>query len=167
MSGRSILLAVFALSFSSAACQAPTPEAGPLSDDDVAAIISLRDRWVQAELEGDWDAWATLLTEDAVQMPPNHSAIEGRTAIKAWAETFPTITDVAFTPIETNGRDGLAYIRGTYSITIMAEGMPEPVTDSGSYVQILRKQPDGSWRVAIGIWNSDLPLAEQGSAVEE
>jgi uncharacterized protein (TIGR02246 family) len=162
-----MLLAAFALSFASAACQAPTPEAGPLSDDDVAAIISLRDRWVQAELAGDWDEWATLLTEDAVQMPPYQSAIEGRTAMKAWAEAFPKITDVALTPIETNGRDGLAYSRGTYSITIMAEGMPEPVTDSGSYVQILRKQPDGSWRVAIGIWNSDLPLSEQNSAVEE
>ncbi len=39
------------------------------------------------------------------------------------------------------------------------EGSPEPVSDRGKYVVILRRQPDGSWPAVIDMLNSDLPLA--------
>ncbi|NIN71979.1 MAG: hypothetical protein GTO46_08665 [Gemmatimonadetes bacterium] len=56
------------------------------------------------------------------------------------------------------GRDGLAYARGTYSMTVSTEAMPEQVTDSGKFLLILEKLPDGSWAIAIDAASSDLPL---------
>jgi ketosteroid isomerase-like protein len=48
----------------------------------------------------------------------------------------------------------------------MPEGAPEPFQESGKYVVILQKQPDGSWLVVVDIWNSDLPLTEEGTETE-
>jgi ketosteroid isomerase-like protein len=37
--------------------------------------------------------------------------------------------------------------------------MEGSVSDTGKYVEIWRKEPDGSWLIDQVIWNSDLPLA--------
>jgi len=67
-------------------------------------------------------------------------------------------TAFTITPIQIEGTDGLAFDRGTWSMTATAEGMPEPIVDTGKYVMVLRRQEDGSWLWTVGIWNSDLPL---------
>ncbi len=61
-----------------AACQAPAPEAGPLSEEDVAAITASADVFGEATLAGDWAAYAALYTEDAVAILPNGVVVEGR-----------------------------------------------------------------------------------------
>ena len=50
----------------------------------------------------------------------------------------------------------VAKIRG---FAIAVEGMEGSVSDTGKYVEIWRKEPDGSWLIDQVIWNSDLPLA--------
>ena len=45
-------------------------------------------------------------------------------------------------------------------MTILVEGTLEPTHDTGKYVEIWRKQPDGKWLIAVDISNSDLPLPE-------
>ena len=157
MKSRSLVPAAAALAFTIMACQ---PGAGPLSNDDIATIRANVDAYVQSVLSADWPAWAALFTDDALIMAPNEPVVEGRAAIQAWGEAFPTLTEFTSTPVEINGRTDLAYIRGTYSYTATVEGAPEPVTDSGKYLVLLRKQADGSWLVAADIWNSDQPLPE-------
>ncbi len=159
MSARSMLLAVLALGLTSAACQPPVQEeaSGALSDADIAAIRQVTEEWVQANRANDWAAVAAFRTEDAVFMPPNEPVVAGRAAIQEWLTPF-TSTDFNVTPVQTEGRDGLAYTRGVYSLTVTIEGTPEPITDTGKYVQIWREQPDGSWLIVVDIWNSDLPL---------
>jgi uncharacterized protein (TIGR02246 family) len=143
-----------------AACQAPAPEVGPLSEEDVAAIKASADVFVEAVLAGDWAAFAALYTEDAVFMPPNGPVVEGRVAIQAFLEPFPSITQYEATIVQIDGRGNLAFVRATYSETYIVEGTPEPIHDTGKFVEIWRKQPDGKWLIAVEIWNSDLPLPE-------
>lgn len=139
--------------------QAEKPaEVGPLSDEDVAAIKATRDGFVQAVLSRDHAAFASMYTEDAILMPSNGPVVKGRTAIQAWAEAYPTTTEFNLTIEEIDGLGDFAFVRGTLSISIELEGMPGPLQDTGKYVEIRRKQPDGSWLMAIDIWNSDLPL---------
>ena len=45
----------------------------------------------------------------------------------------------------------------SYSATVTREGMAEPMTDTGKYLVLLRKQADGSWLMTTVIWNSDAP----------
>ena len=34
----------------------------------------------------------------------------------------------------------------------------QPIQDHGKFIEIRRKQPDGSWLISRDIFNSDLPL---------
>jgi ketosteroid isomerase-like protein len=51
-------------------------------------------------------------------------------------------------------------VLGTYTMTIVPPGAPGPVNDSGKYVEVRRKQSDGSWLIAVDIFNSDLPAPQ-------
>ena len=156
MKSRSLVPAAAALAFTIMACQ---PGAGPLSDDDIAAIEGLRDAYIEATLQGDWAAVAALFVEDGVRMPPNQPMEEGRAAIQAGLEAGPSVTNFTVTS-EIEGVDGLAHDRCTFSLTLVIEEAPEPVTDTGHCAAILRKQADGSWALTSLIWNSDQPLPE-------
>ncbi|UCC85246.1 MAG: DUF4440 domain-containing protein [Gemmatimonadota bacterium] len=167
MSVRFILLSVFALGLASTACQPPAQEAAGLSEEDVAAIESTVASFVQTALANDFAEWPALHTEDALCLPPNQPAVKGRAAIQRWGEAF-SLTELTITLLEIDGRDGFAYGRSTYSYsgTVTAEGMSVPVMDSGKGMVVLREQADGSWLIAVNIWNSDLPLPEAGAETE-
>lgn len=126
-----------------------------VAEDSEGAIREVLHRWVRAERDGDWASWAALLTEDAVQIPPNSPPIEGRQAVRAWAEAFPRITEVSMEPSRIEVAGSLAYHRGVYSITVQPDPDLAPLTDTGTYVQVLRRDAFEAWRVAVGIWNSD------------
>jgi uncharacterized protein (TIGR02246 family) len=129
-----------------------------LSNEDVAAIKASTEAYVQAVTSKDWTALAALYTEDAALMPPNQPMVQGREAILAWAEAVPPMTEFSITPVEIDGCGDLAYVRGTGAWTITPEGAPEPIQETAKYVEIRRKQKDGSWLIAVDIFNSDLPL---------
>jgi ketosteroid isomerase-like protein len=65
--------------------------------------------------------------------------------------------------LEIDGRGDLAFERSAFVVSFIPEGVTEPTTNPGKYLNIWRKQADGSWLIAINIWNSDLPLTEAGS----
>jgi ketosteroid isomerase-like protein len=162
MSTRSVLLAALVLAVAGTACQPPAQEVAGLSEEDAAAIESTVASFVQSALANNFAQWPALHTEDAVCLPPNQPAVKGRAAIQSWGEAF-SLTDLTITLLEIDGRDGLAYGRSTYSYSgvVAVEGTAVPVTDSGKGMVVLRKQADGSWLIAVNIWNSDLPLPEQ------
>ncbi len=161
MRARTFTLVLLALAWAIAACQPAAPE---LPQEDLMAIRALTDSWHDAFNAGDYDALVQLYTEDAVMMPPNQAAAEGRAAVQAWLGEFPTTSEVSLTIVNIDGRGDLAYVRGTYSLTITMEGMPEAIRDTGKYLEIRRRQPDGSWPIAVDIYNSDLALPEMGAA---
>ncbi len=141
------------------ACQ-PAAELGPLPEEDIAAIRANSDTYVERTLAGDFASVAALFAEDAVMLPPNESMVQGRPAILAYLEAYPTITAFQTTVEEVGGQGSMGFSRGTYSLTATVEGMPDPIQDTGKWLTIDEKQPDGSWLVTIQIWNSDLSLPE-------
>jgi uncharacterized protein (TIGR02246 family) len=141
------------------ACQ---PGAGPLTDEDLAAIRGASEQEVvEATLAEDWGRFAAGFTEDAVRMPPNEPLHQGRDAIRQWAEANwgpLTTTEFTMTVEDVDGRDNLAYAWGLYSATVEVPGVPEPVKDIGKFLVTLRKQEDGRWLVSVAMFNSDMPL---------
>jgi uncharacterized protein (TIGR02246 family) len=135
-------------------------ELEPLAAEDVAANRAVSDAFNQGARSGDRAAVAALYTEDAIIMPANQPLIKGREAIQAWHEASPAIEDFNLTIEDVFGRGDIAVVRGTYSMTIALEGAPEPIEDTGKYIEIRRKQEDGSWLIAIDIFNSDMPFPE-------
>ncbi len=136
-----------------AACQrAPAT----LSEADRQAIQAASDQFIQHLQAKDWEALSQLYAEDAVLMPPNQPAVVGRAAIRHFNATFPPVTEFSLSNDVIDGIGDLAYVRGRYRMTLAIEGAP---TDSGKYLEIRRKQPDGSWRFMVDIFNSSVPLS--------
>jgi uncharacterized protein (TIGR02246 family) len=129
----------------------------PLSSNEIAAIESIQQRFVTALRARDFDALAALYTEDAVLMPPHEPAVQGRTALKTWMSAFPPVTDFAIAVDRVEGRADLAYIRGTYTMTLQPVGAPAPVISRGKYIEIRRRQPNGEWLLEADMFSPDTP----------
>lgn len=103
---------------------------------------------------GDAAGCAAFFTEDVMLLPPDQPMIRGR---KAFEETYKSRIEDNSGGTHTNelvdfGVDGdLAYQIGTYAI---ADSDPP---EKGKFVNILKRQSDGSWKVSVSIFNSDMP----------
>lgn len=141
-------------SVGAAGCQAPADAA--LGTADATALRAALEAYVDAANAGDAARWASLYTQDAVMMPPNSPVVEGRAAIESWLAMLPVkIMDAEGTALEVEGAGSLAYVRGTYSMSLQVPGLPEPVPQRGKLLQIYARQPAGSWMLARDIWNVD------------
>jgi uncharacterized protein (TIGR02246 family) len=129
-----------------------------ISDADRSAIAAVTQAAMDAFNAADWAAAPTIYTEDAIVMPPNAPLIRGRNAIEAFLAKFPPISNFTIANTEVEGVGDLAYVVGTYSMTITPEGA-EPITDTGKFLEIRKKQADGSWPLYVDIFNSDLPAS--------
>jgi uncharacterized protein (TIGR02246 family) len=142
--------------FSVVSCQ---PQAAPLSDADVAAIRNLGPQFSQAILARDVDAVVAMYTDDAVIMPPAAPVVVGKDAIRdfftAQFASDVVTTEQVFTSIQTEGMGNQAFDRGTFSGKGTRPGASDPRTEVGKYVVIVRRTADGSWRVAVDVWNSE------------
>jgi ketosteroid isomerase-like protein len=137
-----------------AGCQ---PQPAALSSADIAAIRASEEAFTQNGRTRKDSANAALYSENAVLMPPHEPALTGRPAIRRWLAAFPPMSDFGLTVVEIDGRGDLAYVRGTYALTIAASGKTPALPDHGKYVEVRRKQADGSWLIVLDIFNSDLP----------
>ena len=147
-----LLLGIFAF----AACQLTEPAA--LSEADKAAIEATTKAFVEGVNAKDWAAVAATYTKDGVIMPPNGPAVEGRANVQAFLEAFPPLSAFNLVNAEVEGLGDMAYVRGAYTMTITPEGA-DPVTDTGKFIEIRKKQADGSWPLYLDIFNSDVPLS--------
>ena len=98
---------------------------------------------------------------DAVLMPPNHPAVEGRASIQSFFQGFidSGLTSIKLeTPTIASAGD-LAYGRGHYSLSMSPPG-GTPVQDVGKYVVAYRRQANGAWRAVADIFNSDQAAAQ-------
>lgn len=134
-------------------------EAAGLSEEDVAAMRSHVQAYAEAARAGDWAGVAALYTEDVVWMPQAEPAVEGRAAYEAWSAELPPLRGFSLGITEIDGCGDLAYVRGTSP----SEGAPEPIQRSSKYIQIHRRQPDGTWLIAVDIFNTDQPPREAGA----
>jgi ketosteroid isomerase-like protein len=142
-----------------AACS--PPRATGLAEAEKAAIRKVRDASNAAALAKPFDAAAYVrarYSADAVLLPPNESAVAGASSIEAWFKKFPPVSNLTDSVIELDGGGGLAYVRGTYAMTLAVPFGPE-VRDTGKYLEIWAKQPDGSWRATRDMFSSDLSAA--------
>jgi ketosteroid isomerase-like protein len=140
-------------------CQPKTP-AG-LTEADQQAIREATAVAVQMGNEAtEWTAYTQhYYAPDAIILPPNAEAIKGHQEIIPFFNSFPPISDMKFDIVEIGGAGDVAYVYGEYQMTIAAEG-EMPVQDKGKYIEIWKRQPDGLWKVAFDIFNTDLPLPE-------
>ena len=148
------LLAGFLLLAAIGACQR---EAMEISQADKAAVQATIDKYVETAIAANWDAWGQTLTSDVFYSPPNLAPMKGRDAAVAFGKTFPKIVSLTPSVHEITGRGDLAFARGSYTLVVtLPDG--KPMTERGVFLEIHRRQPDGSWPYTHLIYHSSEPL---------
>jgi uncharacterized protein (TIGR02246 family) len=121
-------------------------------------IKDITKRFAEAYNRGDVAAAVEFYTENAKFLNPNVEIVSGKKAIKEFFETGRALglRRINFKSLEIGFEKNLAYERGVIKMKIEPEG-GQAMTDRGKYLVIMKRQADGSWKVAVDIWNSDLP----------
>ncbi len=132
---------------------------------DKAAIDRLRGVHIAALNAGDADGWAACFADDGIQMPPNFGPNAGKAAIQGWSKGFLNLFACQFRLYvdEIYVAADWAFERGRYEISLNPKAGGASMDDGGKYITIYQRGPDGSWKIARDIWNSDrsLPGARQ------
>ena len=127
---------------------------------DVEAIKAWFDNEKVAVLEADVYAEMELYTEDTVWMSPNEPALEGKQeclqASQQFREKIET-NELQYSLIEIEIHGNWAYVRGTYFIQVIPKGGDEKSEDQGKFINLFRRQSNGSWKCTHSIHNSDNP----------
>ena len=126
------------------------------------ALRDLDAQWSKAAGAKDLDKTVSFYSDDAVVMPPNAPSAATKEAVRnAWKGLLASpglVIGWKTTKVEVAKSGDIAYSTGTYDVTVN-DASGKPVKDHGKLVVIWKKQGDGTWKAAVDIWNSDLPVA--------
>ncbi|MRR15606.1 MAG: SgcJ/EcaC family oxidoreductase [Deltaproteobacteria bacterium] len=130
-----------------------------LAKGDETAVDKVRLAFNAAYSAGDAKAIASLIDRDAVFLPPaGEQAIIGAQKIAARYAAFFEKTHSAFElkpgKIEICGQ--WAFLSGSWNRKDSARAGGPMMQHGGYYMMVLKKQSDGSWKIARDIWN-DVP----------
>jgi uncharacterized protein (TIGR02246 family) len=126
--------------------------------EDIAAINQLAEDWRAGWLTGDPETLLALLSDEPVLIMSHEPAIIGKEAIRELYqyvfenytftsdENYTRTSDVEQMEVEVDG--DLGYIWSRYTNTETPKAGGETIEDHGHSVLIVRRQHDGSWKIA-------------------
>lgn len=155
------LLALPALSLFLAFGCSPAAEP-PVQDSDTgaerAALIEADRAMFEAYSTSDspLDALMAHFADEADVLPPDAPIARGKEESRAVFAALEAMPGYALTwsPSRGDVSGDLGYTIGTYRIEIQdPEG--NPLAIDGKYMTVWRKQPDGTWKVGVDMFNAD------------
>lgn len=89
-------------------------------------------------------------------MPPAERPVIGQQAVRTWHETVwkQNKYECTGTVDEVQIVGESAFVRGTFSGVLTPTRGGAAKRDSGKFFNVVRRQPDGSWKIARAIWNN-------------
>jgi len=142
---------------------AATNAANPLTDPTVKPgkmiLFDLEARFAEDVLERGGAAFGDWFAEDGVELSNGQAPVVGRVAIVKDANWSPKQYQLTWTPTDAMmGPSGdMGYTWGHYE-GHSKDANGNPVTTSGRYMTIWRKQPDGNWKVVLDAGSNE-PVA--------
>ena len=104
---------------------------------------------------GDAAGVAKIYTNDARLLPPGAPTIPGREAIEGFIKEFvSTGAKLSFNLLTVHESGDLSVAVGEFDMQI--PGAPD---DHGKYVEVWRRQTDGTWLIVDDIFNSSVPAS--------
>jgi uncharacterized protein (TIGR02246 family) len=128
-------------------------------DADVKAIKDDLAQWQKDFNAKDVDKLASHYADDVLVVNPGSAVIKGREAGKAAYKEFAA--DPAFSltfevsRVEVAQSGDLAYAQGSFKMTATNPATKKPFEDKGTYIEVYKKQADGSWKSAIDMGTSE------------
>jgi ketosteroid isomerase-like protein len=137
-------------------------EAGPSPESiaaDKAAVDAVREREAAMLTAGTFDSITSVYASDIDMMPPNEPAMAGAAAVQAWVQGMASqvAINAEYLTSEVEIAGDWAIDRYTARLTITPKAGGEPMTENIKGFHILRRQPDGTWKIARDTWNTDAP----------
>jgi uncharacterized protein (TIGR02246 family) len=127
---------------------------------DVAKVYKLWDEYFDCQHSGDIERWISLWIEDGIQMPPDSprrvGVVQIREAMQSRFDHF-ILSNTTINTEEVRILGNRAYSHGTFTYNITPKVGGETQFISGKFLEILVKQADGSWKIAIDCQNYNKP----------
>ena len=132
---------------------------------DEATLRNLDAEWSKAAGAKDLDKTASYYTDDAIILPPNMPTIQGKQQARAMWQGMFSVPGFGggwkATKVEVARSGDLGYVTGTYELS-ETDASGRPMVDKGKYLEIWKKQADGSWKCVADMFNTDLPSMAAG-----
>ncbi len=123
-----------------------------------AEVEAIYAKYASSAISGDADLWLTNWDEDGIQMRRDSPSVVGKKALeervrKAW----PTMTMTMTIKVEEAAAAGdWGYAKGTYLQTITPKAGGPTAKVDGKFLDILKRQADGSWKLYRDCFNSNV-----------
>ena len=147
-----VAIGVLFPAFLTAACYSATTSAPGADRQAIAAATA---QFQAAENAGSVDQFRSYFADDLVMMGPNEPPVSGADSVAALMRAFhhKYAVQVEYKSQEIVVFGDWAFDRGTerYALTPKAGGAP--ISKSGNYLYLYRRQKDGSWKQSRVIWN--------------
>ena len=123
-------------------------------------VLTLNDRFSKAVANQSVDDVLELYEDNARLLAPNAPMAQGHEAMRQVFQGFIEMgtNSLQLEIVELHESGELVIDVGRYTLGIQPPGA-EPIEDRGKYVDVMRRQADGSLKLIADIFNSDAPLA--------
>ncbi|HYK21110.1 MAG TPA: SgcJ/EcaC family oxidoreductase [Pyrinomonadaceae bacterium] len=156
---RKTLLVILLLSLASA-CQNQMAHDNHGGDEN--AVKALDAEWAKAAGSKDVDKTVSYYSDDAIVLPPNSPPVTSKEQIRAMWQGMLRAPGFSggwtATKVDVAHSGDLAYVTGSYEMTENDAG-GKPQTDKGKYLEVWKKQADGSWKCVADMFSTNLPAA--------
>lgn len=120
------------------------------------ALMQLSREWSDAVATGDMETILAGWADDAVMMPPELPALEGKAAIQAYVEGAAQVPgfEISWEPLTVHvaASGDLAYMIERNVISVH-DSLGNPVRTHGKVVTVWRKDRGGEWKNVVDMWN--------------
>jgi uncharacterized protein (TIGR02246 family) len=127
------------------------------SSGDIAAIKALSAARAQAFNEGNSDVIAKAFTESGLLMAPDMESLMGRQAVQQYYQNifdqYQTFLESGYEEVKVSGE--LGYGIGYAKVKLVPRSGGDTLFSTAKYVNVLQRQPDGSWLTTHDIWNAN------------
>ena len=126
-------------------------------EEDIAVINKFLESSGEAVNTGNVEAEVNRFTENGIYMWPDGPTIIGHDSLYSWftRRFAKAAVEIENVTEELEVFDGWAFERGTYIARIRPKNGNKVEIVHGKYLNILKKQLDGSWKVSHRIRNRD------------
>ncbi len=133
-------------------------DGAPGTDNEVAGVKAFNQAYTNAQKTADVNAIASLWAPDAIMLPAGEPAVVGSRQIHAWLTRNQPEGNVVIANDVANWKD--ITVTGDYAfqwaqtfVDLQSRNGDAGAHMSGTVLQVLKKQPDGSWKLYRSSWS--------------
>lgn len=133
------------------------PRTTPDESDDISKIEALSASRAKAFNEGNANDIALAFTETGLLMAPGTKSTIGREAVRKYYQgifdQYKTFLESGYDEVKVSG--DLGYGVGFAKVKLVPHSGGDTLVSTAKYINLLRRQDDGSWLTTHDIWNAN------------